>query len=261
MMARPTKAGLDYFPLDIDFFEDEKVQFINARFGLIGEAIIIRILAKIYRNGYYLKFGEDEGLLFAKGVGDVSLHSCVKDVIHESVKRGLFDKGIFNKFETLTSKGIQKRYLEASERRKIIEWINDYSLIPVSGYKNIVIVNINGVNVNNNLQSKGESKGENGNDGKESPPPEIFESYGESVLEPLDRLREQCLNDKIYFVEHVCRQNGISENTVKSKLSEFNKFLKSISIFTKSKEDYRRYFQNWLRKQPVAVQPKKMKTI
>lgn len=153
-MGRHNKKGLDYFPLDIDFFEDEKIQFINARFGIKGEAIIIRILAKIYRNGYYLKFGEDERLLFAKGVGDISLHSCVNDVVNESVKRGLFDKDIFDKFETLTSKGIQRRFLQAVERRKTIEWIQDFSLIDINDYINEINVNINNINEINSTQSR-----------------------------------------------------------------------------------------------------------
>lgn len=153
-MARPNKIGLDYFPFDVDFFEDEKIQFINARFGIKGEAIVIRIFARIYRNGYYLRFGEDEQLLFAKGVGDVSLHSCVNDVVQESVKRGLFDKGIFNKFTVLTSKGIQARYLEASERRITVDFIAEYALINVNDYKNRVNVNIYSINDNINPQSK-----------------------------------------------------------------------------------------------------------
>ncbi len=28
-MARPNKQGLDYFPLDVDFFNDEKIEAIS----------------------------------------------------------------------------------------------------------------------------------------------------------------------------------------------------------------------------------------
>lgn len=157
-MGRQTKIGLDYFPLDVDFFEDEKIQFVNARFGIKGEAIVLRILARIYRNGYYLKFGEDERLLFAKGVGDISLHSCVNDVVNESVKRGLFSKDIFNKFEVLTSRGIQVRYLEASVRRKNVDWIKEYSLIDINDYINNENVNILALDGSKNPQSRVDRK-------------------------------------------------------------------------------------------------------
>ena len=35
-LARPRKDGLDYFPLDADFFEDEKIKILKARYGADG---------------------------------------------------------------------------------------------------------------------------------------------------------------------------------------------------------------------------------
>lgn len=136
-----TKTGLDYFPFDIDFFQDEKIQFVSARFGVKGEAITIRLLCKIYRNGYYTKWDNDTALLFAKGVGDGCSDSCVNDVVHELVKRGFFDKSIFDRFGILTSRGIQKRFLEAGKRRKDIVVDENLMLVDVSDYQNVNIVN------------------------------------------------------------------------------------------------------------------------
>ena len=31
------KIGLDYFAFDVDFFDNDKVEFLGARFGLRGE--------------------------------------------------------------------------------------------------------------------------------------------------------------------------------------------------------------------------------
>lgn len=109
-MGRNIKEGLNYFPLDVDIFEDEKIQFVSARFGVKGDGIVIRLLCKIYRQGYYIKFDDDVALLFARSVGDVSLHGLVKDVVNELIKREFFDRTIFDSFGILTSKGIQKRY-------------------------------------------------------------------------------------------------------------------------------------------------------
>lgn len=33
-MARPNKMGLDYFPFDVDFFNDEKIVAISGNSGL-----------------------------------------------------------------------------------------------------------------------------------------------------------------------------------------------------------------------------------
>ena len=56
-MVRPRKEGLDYFPLDVDIAADEKVEYIEAKFGLVGFATIIHLLIAVYRNGYYINWG------------------------------------------------------------------------------------------------------------------------------------------------------------------------------------------------------------
>ena len=57
-MARPEKQGLDYFPFDIDFFEDEKTEAISGEFGIKGEIAIIKLLCAVYRNGYFIQWNE-----------------------------------------------------------------------------------------------------------------------------------------------------------------------------------------------------------
>ena len=159
-MARLNKTGIDYFPFDVDFFQDEKVQFVSARFQLKGEITAIRLLCKIYRNGYYTEWNDDTALLFAKSVGDGVQDSFVKDVVHELLKRGFFDKGIFERFGILTSRGIQNRYFEATKRYKKVEVIGDFLLVDVSEMKNVYInsknVYINSKNDDINSQKKRE---------------------------------------------------------------------------------------------------------
>ena len=129
-------TGLDYFPLDVDFFQDEKIQFISARFGTKGEAVTMRLLCKLYREGYFTAWNEDTALLFARSVGDDCPHTLVNDVVYELLKRGFFDKSIFERFGVLTSRGIQKRYLEATSRRKDVVLVADYLLVDVGNYPN-----------------------------------------------------------------------------------------------------------------------------
>lgn len=150
-MARPQKTGLEYFPLDVDIDQDDKIQLIEARFGITGFAIIIKLFMKIYKEGYYYEWTEKEQLLFSKRINvDINL---VNDVINECIKWGLFDSTLYEKYKILTSKGIQRRYLEATGRRKQVELIKEYCLIDSSKYSNVVFVSINSVNVNNNPQS------------------------------------------------------------------------------------------------------------
>jgi len=116
-MARPQKLGLEYFPLDVDIFDDEKVIPISAEYGNKGELILIRVLCAIYRNGYFIERSDSLYFKIAKQAG-VS-HALVTDVISGLVRWGFFNKSLFDSVGILTSKGIQKRWKEAVRRRVI----------------------------------------------------------------------------------------------------------------------------------------------
>ena len=131
---RKLKAGLDYYSMDVDFFDDEKVEFVAAKYGEIGELILVKLLCRIYRNCYFLRFNEDDCLLFSKRSGENITYDLVTNVVNEAIKRDFFDKNIFDKYGVLTSNGIQRRYLEATQRRKETEIILEYM--------------VNGLNVN-----------------------------------------------------------------------------------------------------------------
>ncbi|MDC3414295.1 Lin1244/Lin1753 domain-containing protein [Terrihalobacillus insolitus] len=143
-MPRPNKEGLDYFPLDVDIDQDDKIALIEAKHGLEGFAIVIKLFLKIYNNSYFYQWTEKEQLLFSKRVNvDINL---VNDVINDCVKWGIFSEHHYNSYEILTSKGIQKRYLEAVSRRKKVKIPKKHLLLDsdlINAYKNLVIVDIN----------------------------------------------------------------------------------------------------------------------
>lgn len=188
-MARPLKRGLDYFPLDCVL--DQKFDFMEARFGLKGFAIVVKLFQRIYgQNGYYCEFDEDIGLLFAKQIG--VNYSLVSDIVAEAIKRGIFDEGMFEKYHILTSTGIQFRYFECVGRRANIEVDERYLLVSVSNKsinvnKNGVYVYNNPVNADINTQSKGkESKGKE----RKEKEKEKKEDEAEAVAEVARRLEQ-----------------------------------------------------------------------
>lgn len=157
-MARPTKEGLDYFPLDTDIDQDDKIALIEADFGVKGFGIVIKLLMKIYSEGYFYDWGEMEQKLFSRRVNVGN--NLLSDVVNACIRWRVFNKRLFEKYQILTSPGIQKRYLEATTRRKDVEIIEEYILLSkseFSKYSNIVIVNIDddskGVNVDINSSS------------------------------------------------------------------------------------------------------------
>ena len=114
-MARPKKSGLEYFPFDIDMFEDEKVLPVSVEFGAKGEAVVVRVLCAIYREGYFVRWSE--GLKF-KIANQVKLsEGLVSGVVSKLVKYHFFNEDFFNQHQVLTSAGLQKRWKEATRKR------------------------------------------------------------------------------------------------------------------------------------------------
>lgn len=115
-MARPRKNGLDYFPFDVDFFNDEKIVAIAGEFGVKGEIATIKLLCAIYRNGYFLEWNE---MLLMKLLHQLPGLSAelISQIVERLVKWGFFDKDLFNSARILTSRGIQKRYFDVVKKR------------------------------------------------------------------------------------------------------------------------------------------------
>lgn len=116
-MARPTKEGLDYFPLDVDVFEDEKIEAIAGEFGLKGEIAVIKLLCAIYKKGYFILWNDLTQATLLKRLPGVS-KEMLNQIVNRLVKWGFFDKELFDSVEVLTSENIQATYFEATKRRK-----------------------------------------------------------------------------------------------------------------------------------------------
>lgn len=112
------KSGIDFFPLDVAL--DTKFELIEAEYGLTGFGVIVHLLQEIYgKAGYYIEWTNEVALLFARKIGLGG--SVVSEIVEASVRRGMFDQKIYEKYHVLTSHGIQKRYFEAVSRRKVLE--------------------------------------------------------------------------------------------------------------------------------------------
>ena len=112
------KSGIDFFPLDVAL--DTKFELIEAEYGLTGFGVVVHLLQEIYgKAGYYIEWTNEVALLFARKIGLGG--SVVSEIVEASVRRGMFDQQIYDKYHVLTSHGIQKRYFEAVSRRKVLE--------------------------------------------------------------------------------------------------------------------------------------------
>jgi uncharacterized phage protein (TIGR02220 family) len=142
VVARPTKEGLEYFPLDTDIDQDEKVVVVVAKYGMRGFGILIRLMMEIYRKGYCCYWTEKEQYIFAMKLNEDAAY--VNDVVQELIKWGFFDEVMFQQYGILTSEGFQKRYLLAVTRRKDIVIPPEHFLIKnINANNNPEIVDIN----------------------------------------------------------------------------------------------------------------------
>lgn len=149
-MARKVKIGLDYFPHSCDL--DDELKYIIAIHKEVGYYIYFRLLEKIYSGlGYYIKWDKKNIAIFSNEI-NVDINK-LNDVVNDCLSEKLFSKHLLNKFNIITSKGIQERYLEAIDRRKEAIIINEYILVK-NDYINKLNVNIIIENVDKSTQSK-----------------------------------------------------------------------------------------------------------
>ena len=154
MAGRPTKQGIDYFPMDVGFFTDVKIRKISRACGSQSTSILICLLCNIYKDkGYYILWDEDLPFVIADTVG-VS-EGAVKEVLIKSLQVGFFDQELYEKYKILTSSGIQKRFLLATYQRKETTIIPEYL---INCANNSINCTINSINHSDNEQSKSKVK-------------------------------------------------------------------------------------------------------
>lgn len=139
-MARPQKKGLDYFPKDVDFYNDFKIIDLLNNYGPLGLAVYEIIVGIVYKNGYYLEVPLDmlaTQLVRIIGSRWIKNKDLVLQVILYCANIGLFDKALLNQ-SVITSVGIQRRYSEVTVRNKVNK--DKYWLIGKDNSQSAVIV-------------------------------------------------------------------------------------------------------------------------
>ena len=153
-MARPVKEGLDYYPLNADFMSDIKVRRLIRSFGSKSIGVVVALLGMIYGDkGYYILLNDDVAFIISEQT--LEDEELVNQIINKLIEIEFFDKNLYEKHRVLTSKGIQKRFISATERRKDVNLITKYNLVNVDNNSSSDVVNVynNPVNVDNNSSS------------------------------------------------------------------------------------------------------------
>ena len=271
-MARPTKLGLDYFPHDTHTDEDTALQLLEAEFGLDGYAVYFKLLESIYAQGYAKQWGEDECLLFAKKMGAVTVPK-LSEIIKGCIRRSLFDEGVYNLFQILTSKAIQQRWLEA--KRKDVSAIDPKVCLieqtakgvssprkndkneekGVFAAKTPVITAKTPVNAETTPQSKVKESISNSSNNNNARKNESEEPRSALNLEPLQpagstrteaTIREVLTSNPIWS-NAICSYHHISPETFNEYVTKFEQHCFIESHAHNTDGDVQRHFNSWLR--------------
>lgn len=270
-MARPTKLGLDYFPHDTHTDEDTALQLLEAEFGLDGYAVYFKLLESIYAQGYAKQWGEDECLLFAKKMGAVTVPK-LSEIIKGCIRRSLFDEGVYNLFQILTSKAIQLRWLEA--KRKDVSAIDPKVCLieqtakgvssPQKNDKNeekgvfagktLVITAKTPVNTETTPQSKVKYNSSNSNNARKNES-ENEAAQGALNLEPLQpvggrrtsKTIGEILTSNPLWTQEVCMHHGITAETFADYVTKFERHCSIEGHDHQTDRDVQRHFNSWVR--------------
>lgn len=120
-MPRPKKTGLDYFPFDVDYWDDFKIMDLLNEYGPLGTTIYEIVLSRVYKNGYYLEVPLDKlATQIVRTIGNrwIKEKNLVLQVIQYCADIGLFNNALLMQ-SVITSVGIQRRYSEVTVRNKV----------------------------------------------------------------------------------------------------------------------------------------------
>jgi hypothetical protein len=118
-MVNPS-LGLDYFSLDVNFLKDAKIIKLLHAYGPLGLSCYLCILINVYAQGYYAEYSiNDLARLLITEIGGkyMSGKDKLQELILYMARIDLIDGELLS-HNIITSKGIQKRFLLATKKRK-----------------------------------------------------------------------------------------------------------------------------------------------
>lgn len=110
--------GINYWPLDVNFYESNAIELSEAQYGIKADTAICKLLCKIFKEGYYIYWGEEQLAIFTRKLGGEVNTRDMHGIINILLEKDFFDKESYEKYHILTSAEIQRIWLEATYRRK-----------------------------------------------------------------------------------------------------------------------------------------------
>lgn len=251
-MGRNKKNGLDYFPFDIDLFQDIRIRKLIKHQSGKAVTVYTLLLCIIYKDGYYMRWDKELPFIISEQTGFEEAY--ILEVINSCLKLGLFHNELYVSDGILTSKGIQERYKKICDLCRRNSEISEFSLI--SSEEKIIPSEEKPINSAKSTQSKSKvkkkkellsSESNKKNEPKGSPLTPSHPGFNPDLVEkPLDECKK-ILEANIAWIETVCMQQYISTSQFKDYLDEFFKDMACRDVGMKSPKDARSHFASWLK--------------
>ena len=113
LMGRNRKVGLDYFPMDVDFFQDIRIRKLIKYQGGKAVTVYALLLCIIYKQGYYVRWDDELPFIISEQTGFEEAY--IQEVFKCCLIVGLFSKELYDSDKVITSKGIQKRWIKLTD--------------------------------------------------------------------------------------------------------------------------------------------------
>lgn len=237
-MARPKKDNLDYFPFDVDFFEDKKIRALKGKYGSDGVMVYIYTICQIYKDGYYTDLDEDFILCMSDdlNITEDSTRQILKYLFSRSLLCEIKDSTLAKSVTIVTATSIQRRYQEAKRGAKrdvvveakywVLEKSETLSFIKVHPNKNKSEINndkseknINKSTIYNTKESKvKESKVNMSSDSKTTLKNLTQEQYSELV-----NMSSSVIVDK--YIDKIIDWQKTNHKTVKNPFGLISKWI------------------------------------
>lgn len=145
MAGRPPKKGIAYAGWSVDIFDnDTKIDKLLDAHGWDGFGIYFYLCQRAYGGeGYFYKWGYDDCASTSRKMGGGIGSGTVRETVGYCLQIGLFDKGLFDRWGVLTSRGIQRRYWEVVKGRDVRTVISDYWLLRDEECKGLIKISLN----------------------------------------------------------------------------------------------------------------------
>lgn len=126
-MGRNRKIGLDYFPMDVDFFQDIRIRKLIKYQGGKAVTVYALLLCIIYKQGYYMRWDEELPFIISEQTGFEEAY--IQEVFKCCMVVGLFSKELYESDKVITSKGIQERYKVICDQLRRVCQFDEFGLI------------------------------------------------------------------------------------------------------------------------------------